>query len=135
MRKIEKTIIDYFGGIPHIVSVVLFGSYAQNTENESSDVDVAIFCDPAHVPDPFLLISWREGLSGLLCKDVDLVCLNTASPIIGMQVYKHGKVLIINDHKKYVDNQIRLFVDYAELKELRDPMERNILKRKYYDRS
>jgi predicted nucleotidyltransferase len=133
--NIEKVILDYFVKIPHIISITLFGSFARKAENAQSDVDIAVFWEQGHVPDGLLLISRREELSVLLHKDVDLVCLNTASPIIGMQVYKNGKLLKVNDTREYAGYQIRLFVDYAELKELRAPMEKNILKRKYYDRS
>lgn len=134
MSQIEKKIVDFFNKKTHLASVILFGSYAQHTENAQSDVDIAILCNPSNIPDPFTLISWREDLSALLHKDVDLVCLNTASPIIGMQVYKNGKILVVNDSQEFANYQIRLFVDYAELKELRAPMEKDILKRKYYDR-
>jgi predicted nucleotidyltransferase len=113
----------------------LFGSYARQTETPQSDVDIAILCEGAHIPDGFQLIAWREALSTLLQKDVDLVCLNSASPIIGMQVYKNGKALLITNPREYARYQTRLFVEYIELKELRAPMEKNILKRKYYDRS
>ena len=131
---IEQIILQYFKAVPSIISVTLFGSYARNTQTPESDIDIAILCDSAHIPDGFQLIEWREALSSLLFKDIDLVCLNTASPIIGMQIHQNGKTLLINDQRQYTNWQIRLFVDYAELKELRAPMEKNILKRKYYDK-
>ena len=133
MDTIEQTILGYFSSLPHIVSISLFGSYAGNTANRESDVDIAILCEKAHVPPLLTLIEWRESLSTALEKDVDLVCLNTASPIIGMQVFKYGKTLKINNSREYINYQIFLFSDYAELKELRAPMEKTILKRKYYD--
>ncbi len=135
MEDIEKTILDYFKRDSQIISVTLFGSFARKAETPQSDVDVGILWKRDHVPDVDQLIARREDLSALLNKDVDLVCLNTASPIIGMQVYKNGKVLTVNDPREYAHYQMRLFVDYVELKELRAPMEKNILKRKYYDRS
>lgn len=135
MNTIENAILDYFEQIPHIVAVTLFGSYARNTATDKSDVDVAILCEKAYVPEAFTLIAWRENLSALIHKEIDLVCLNTASPIIGMQVYKNGKNLIVKNNREYANYQMILFSDYAELKELRAPMEKDILKRKYYDRS
>ncbi len=130
---IEKNILSFFETIPHIVSVIVFGSYARKTETQESDVDIAIICEGGHVPTSMILIEWRESLGSILQKQVDLVCLNTASPIIGMQVYQHGKVLIVKNSKEYAKYQMILFSDYAELKELRAPMEKDILKRKYYD--
>jgi len=135
MESIEETVVDYFETLPQVISVVLFGSYAQDRANPQSDVDIAILCERAHLPDPLTLIAWREDLSSLLHKEVDLVCLNTASPIIGMQVHKNGKELLVKNRQEQAKYQMMLFTDYAELKELRAPMEKEILKRKYYDRS
>lgn len=134
MSRLEQTILDFFNPIPHIISVTLFGSQARQTATETSDVDIALLFDGSHVPKTLTLIAWREDLSALLHKDVDLICLNTASPIIGMQVYSNGKNLLVHDDRKFGEYQMRLFIDYAELKEIRAPMEKNILKRKFYDK-
>lgn len=134
MDNIENTILSYFDSHQHIVSITLFGSYAKNTATETSDVDIAILWKRSHIPPILTLMEWKEDLSSLLQKEVDLVCLNTASPIIGMQAYKDGKALMIKNPREYATYQMILFSDYAELKELRAPMEKNILKRKYYDR-
>jgi len=61
---------------------------------------------------------------------VDLVCLNGASPILGMQVDKNRKNLLTKNPRQYTDYQMELFAQYAELKELRLPMEMAILQRK-----
>ncbi len=135
MFSIEKTTVDFFSKKNHIISVDLFGSYAQNQQIETSDVDIGVLFEGAHIPSIFEQIEWREKLSEILKKDVDLICLNDASPIIGMQVYKNGKNLLLNDRQAYFNYQMRLFTDYAELKELRLPMEKTILKRKMYDRT
>lgn len=42
MSQIEKTILEYFASVPHIVSISLFGSYAENRANQASDVDIAV---------------------------------------------------------------------------------------------
>lgn len=135
MGSIEEKILSYFKTLPQVISVILFGSYAQNRANSQSDVDIAILCEGGSVPDSLTIISWREDLSAALHKEVDLICLNTASPIIGMQVHKNGKELSVKNSQEQAKYQMRLFTDYAELKELRAPMEKEILKRKYYDRS
>lgn len=91
---IESTIHQFFEPKNNIISVDLFGSYAQQRETEHSDVDIAILCDPENVPSPLELIEWREELETLIHKKVDLVCLNHASPILGMQVTKNRKNLL-----------------------------------------
>lgn len=130
---IENTIRKFFEDKPNIVSVDLFGSYAQQRENEASDVDIAILCDNEKIFSALELIEWREELENFIHKKVDIVCLNHASPILGMQVAKHRKNLLMNKPHKYAKYQMVLFSQYAELKELRIPMEMNILKRKFND--
>lgn len=134
MNTIENIILNYFSSFPHIVSITLFGSYANDTASQESDVDIGVLWERSHIPPILTLIEWREEISSALQKEVDLVCLNTASPIIGMQIYKNGKALIVKNAREYAIYQMILFSDYAELKELRAPMEKDILNRKYYDR-
>ena len=133
MKDLAKKILHYFDDKPHIVSITLFGSYAKNTAVDTSDVDIAILCEKSHIPNSLTLMTWKEDISTLVHKDVDLICLNTSSPMIGMQVYKNGKDLVIKNAREHANYQMLLFSEYAELKELRAPMEKNILKRKYYD--
>ena len=132
-NEIKAKILQFFDALPHVVFIVLFGSYAQGKETTTSDVDVAVFFERAHVPTGLTLIEWQEDLSGLLEKDVDLVCLNLASPILGMQVYQYGKILKVLNEKEVAKYQMQLFYDYSELKEIRAPMEENILNRKIHD--
>jgi predicted nucleotidyltransferase len=130
--NIESIVCTFFDGKPNVYSVDLFGSYAQQRATEKSDVDIAFLCDYAQLPTFFDLIDWREELETLLHKKVDLVCLNEASPILGMQVAKNRKNILLKNPRQYANYQMKLFSSYAELKELRAPMEANILKRKYF---
>lgn len=100
MDEIEKSLIDQLHKKPEIVSVYLFGSQAKGNQGKDSDIDIAILFDWENVPDQLELIEIREELSQILNNDVDLVCLNGSSPIIGMQVLKYGKLLFTNDPKK-----------------------------------
>jgi predicted nucleotidyltransferase len=133
MDNIEKTLIALFGNKQEIISVHLFGSHSKGTATEKSDVDCAILFNKDSLPDMMKLIEIRELLSDTLNQDVDLVCLNTASPIICMQVYKYGRIVIRNNPAQYSQYIMDLFTDYFDLKMMRKPLEDNILKRKYYD--
>jgi predicted nucleotidyltransferase len=134
-KMLEKKIVTYFDKIPHVVAVTLFGSFARNAATDKSDVDVAVLFEKSSVPDIFRLLEIREEISALLNKDVDLICLNTASPIIAMQAFQNGKLLLKKDNRAYVIYHTDLFTDYAELKEIRQAAEQNILNRKFYDKS
>ena len=116
MEAIEKTLYDLFGKNSDIVSVHLFGSHAKGTATPNSDVDCAILFQKETTPDVMKLIEMREVLNDALKQDVDLVCLNSVSPIIAMQVYKYGKTVLKNDPAKYARYIMDLFTDYFDLK-------------------
>src|SRR5258708_3176732 len=69
---LEKTLIEYFQNIPHVVSVTLFGTFARNAATPQSDIDISVLFKRPHVPDPLQLIAWREEIGDLLHKEVDI---------------------------------------------------------------
>ncbi len=133
MDKLNSLIRGFFSDKSHVVSAYIFGSYARGCNTPESDVDIAILCTPGYVLDPLDLIDWKQALSELLHKEVDLVCLNNISPILGMQVQQCKKTVFAKNETLSSLYLMKLFSDYAELKELRAPMEKDILKRKFYD--
>ncbi len=133
MNNLKKIVKDFFLTKDQVISVDLFGSYAKGTNTVDSDVDLAIFCDPQNMPSKMDILSWRQELSEYLEKQVDLICLNDASPIIGMQVAQNKISILLKNEDAYSLYIMNLFSEYAELKTLRAPMEKEILKRKYYD--
>lgn len=134
MDQLKTIVRDFFQSKDQIISVDLFGSYANNSSRADSDVDLAILCDPNNIPSKWDIIQWRQELSDLLHKDVDLICLNDASPILGIQVAQNKVNIFLKDTTFYAQYLMLLYSEYAELKEIRAPMEKDILKRKYYDK-
>jgi predicted nucleotidyltransferase len=117
--------------LPHLVSAYLFGSQANNTQREDSDVDLALLFEWNHAPAGLDAIALRESIADAIGKEVDLVILNDASPILLMQVLK-GKELFVNNHSVNASFWMRAFTDYCDLKMMRAPLEKEILKRKFY---
>lgn len=134
MDTLKTKIENFFLCKEQVISVDLFGSYAKSLQRADSDIDIAILCDKNNVPSKFDILSWRQDLSDLLGLEVDLVCLNNVSPILGMQVAQDRVNILLKDEKAYSLYNMYLYSDYAELKELRAPLEKEILKRKYYDK-
>lgn len=133
MNEIEKKIIESLKNLSSLSSLHLFGSFAKDKADKKSDVDIAVLFEPGAILEPFDLISLQEDLSGTLERDVDLICLNTASPILALQVLEHGKILEIRNKAVYDHFVMKTMSDYADLKRLRKPLEDKISERKYYD--
>lgn len=133
LGNLQNLIKDFFKKKDQVISVQLFGSYAKGTNTTNSDIDLAILCDVKNRSSKMNILSWRQELSELLHKEVDLICLNDASPILGMQVAQDKITILMKDEAAYGAYVMNLYSAYAELKMLRAPMEQGILKRKYYD--
>lgn len=113
-----------------ILLVFVFGSFAQNRLRPASDVDIGILFKP--VPEMDMIRALTEELPSTLTREVDLIVLNHASPVLRMQILKHG-ILIYSREKKYFH---QFFTDtvnqYDDLKRIRKHCEENILRGRIY---
>ena len=88
MPIFSSLIKKFFLSREDFLLVFLFGSYARGLSTDESDVDIAIlFKQP---PDFYGVNEIKGQLSGFLRKEVDILILNTASPILKLQVLKYG---------------------------------------------
>ncbi|HDQ92797.1 MAG TPA: nucleotidyltransferase domain-containing protein [Synergistetes bacterium] len=128
-KKIESILEEYFKNSQIARLAILMGSFAKGTAREKSDVDVAILfgapCDAEKT------IETSETLSLLLKREVDLVVLDDAGPIIKMQALKSGKILY-REMGAYEDFFARTLNEYSDLKICRKEAEEKILGRRIY---
>lgn len=129
MQKIENTIREYFHCKEGIIAVYLYGSIVSGHTHPESDVDIAVLYEHAHIPSIFQLFELMETLSELINKKVDLVCLNSVSPILQKQVIFKGKPLMVNDSHQLALFVIKAYNMYIDLKMIRRPIEESVLKR------
>jgi len=129
----KNKLIKALNGHPEIEAAILFGSQATENANQESDIDLALLYDSQEIPKPLDLIQFKDELSDLMQQEVDIVLLNDASPIIAMQAVKNGVPLYVSNKKSYQNFEMRLITDYADLKRVRAPFEKEILKRKLHD--
>jgi predicted nucleotidyltransferase len=105
----------------------LFGSLATGMARSSSDVDLAALF--RRRPSVSELLEARGEIGTLLARDVDLVDLERASPILAMQVLRQGRLLVdVNPARR------QRFVAHApgryeDLKIVRREAERSLLAR------
>jgi predicted nucleotidyltransferase len=82
-----------------VLSVTIFGSQAHGRARESSDVDVALYIDPAAIPADAMEVQLRYTveLERAIGKHVDLVLLNLAPPMLRYQAIRNGKLVFERD--------------------------------------
>ncbi|WP_207232191.1 type VII toxin-antitoxin system MntA family adenylyltransferase antitoxin [Corallincola spongiicola] len=83
-----KSLLEYQ---PDTQFIYLFGSFAQEQQSASSDVDVAVMTVSALDN----LVRWElaQKLAKQLQRDVDLIDLKQCSTVLRMQVITEGKVI------------------------------------------
>ena len=70
-----------------IIFAYIFGSYAQNSIRENSDIDISIYLKKNIDIDTYLEI--KMNLSEVLKREVDLVILNNAPPLLKYEIYNN----------------------------------------------
>jgi predicted nucleotidyltransferase len=116
---------DILGKYPEIELAFLFGSFADGTVTAESDLDIAVLCRQSLSFDrrEEILAELRTGTK----REIDLVLLNGASPILRMQVLKKG-IILIDNASVYEDFFVRTTSEYDDLKRVRKEIEERILR-------
>lgn len=110
LEKIKEVLFDN----KKIIFCYVFGSYAENRQRDGSDMDIAIYVKEK--VEVYEYIELKNELEKLLIKDVDLVILNDATPLIKYEIYvNHVKVFSKN---KEIENDylIKVLFEYEDVK-------------------
>lgn len=114
LNKIEEILIQKFNPL----AIILFGSYARNSQNNDSDIDIAIISSNTDKKEIF---STKQELEEILMKDIDLVNLKDINMSDGFryEILMNGVVLYCSDSYKYELYKLDMFREYLELNESR----------------
>lgn len=115
MEEIKNKIINIICNNIECEAIVVFGSYARGTQNEESDVDIAIKINKDVTKKELYELS--EKISDELKKDIDLVNLDT----IENNGFKYE--ILINGETIYCKNSYKF--DLYKLDEYREYLELN----------
>ncbi|HKV07999.1 MAG TPA: nucleotidyltransferase domain-containing protein [Thermoanaerobaculia bacterium] len=105
----------------------LFGSEAEGKERQGSDVDLAALF--RRQPKGLELLDARTELEEILHREVDLVDLDHASPILGMQILRRGRLLVDRNPRRRFAFSSRTLSMYEDLKIVRREGEQVLLER------
>jgi uncharacterized protein len=118
------TVLDRWFGVD---TLWLYGSQAEGTARSDSDVDLAAMF--RRRPQGLEIFDARTELEELLLRDVDLVDLDQAPPILAMQILKHGRLLLDRNPSRRHDAFSRILSLYEDVKILRRESERALFER------
>ena len=105
---------SYFQSLKDISFVFLFGSCASGRTFKESDVDIAIYFKEEYSFERVKKI-WSD-LEDLLKKNIDLITLNTAPPLVGYSGIR-GKAIVINDYATYLEYMLRISQEAEDFSE------------------
>jgi uncharacterized protein len=128
--QIVESLKHFFNRKRDILIAFLFGSFATQCVSRSSDVDIGVFFKTA--PDRNTINHVVEKLSSILQREIDLVILNQASPVLKMQILKNGILLHAPKRKHFYQFFTDTVNQYDDLKQIRKLCEENILKGRIY---
>ncbi len=114
MDEIILKLKTYLKDDPNVQFAFMFGSYVKGKHKRESDLDVAVFFK--NPPEGLHLFDYVNKLSNMLRKEVHLVVLNNASPMLKHQIVKYGIRLIKKDGSLYTRFREKTMTDYEEYK-------------------
>jgi predicted nucleotidyltransferase len=117
----EAGLVAFLKTQPDLVAAYLFGSLVKGRAHPRSDVDIAILLIPMDSEAAFdRRLRLMECLRPYADREVDVIVLNTAPPLLQHQVIKHGRLLYERDRLARAEFEVRAGKVYADLKPMRD---------------
>ena len=117
MDNIIKIIKDKILEKIECEAIVLFGSYARGTQNNESDIDIAI--KPKKEISKKDLFYLSQELEEQIKIDVDLVDLNSIGDGFRYEILISGKTIYCENELKFEFYKLDMYREYLELNESR----------------
>jgi len=131
VSKIESELKKYLS--KKVKFAFLFGSALTKYFRPESDLDLAIYLGRKIQTQEFL--HFKENLEEHFSHkyNFDLVLLDTADPIIAMQVLETGKLIIKDDIDEFINYKTRMISQYIDFKRDRKIIEDSLAEGSIYD--
>jgi predicted nucleotidyltransferase len=115
--RLIEVLQQHLASRPEILDAYLFGSHARGDAVPRSDVDVAVFLDTPNVPEaPFGYPAElsTELATALGVREVDVVILNEAPPLLYHRVLRDGIRLTAQDLAATTTREGRAYSRYCD---------------------
>lgn len=125
-ETIEK-LKDYFKQIHEVSSAILFGSYAKGTQNEKSDIDLAILTNQGLTAE--LKIKIISDLAIIFHKTIDVIDLQTIHVPLLQEILTKGIWLQLESNSIKEKLIQRMIYEVEDLQPLRENIQNEKIKR------
>lgn len=122
----EKKIVKILLNNLDCEAIVLFGSYARGTQNDESDIDVAI--KVKEKLDKKEVYRLSNILADEINKEVDLINLDEIGDTFRYEILINGKTLYCKDELKFELYKLDMYREFLDLNESRQEIINNIKK-------
>ena len=117
----EARLVAFLATQPDVIAAYLFGSLAQGRARPQSDIDVAILLVPMDSEAAFdRRLRLMEYLRPFADREVEVVILNIAPPLLQQQALRHGRLLYERNKSARADFEVQAGKVYADLKPMHD---------------
>lgn len=114
IKKCKDILMEY----EDIIFAYVFGSYVQGKMRIDSDIDIAIYLKKKMDIKTYLEI--KMNLSETCKKEVDLIVLNDATPLLKYQIYKNNVLLFTRDKSIETRYKVKTLFEYSDMKRYLD---------------
>ena len=127
MDEIKDKVLEIINSLTECDAIVIFGSYARGTDNDESDIDIAI--KVREQISKTKLYEIKEILEEKLKRDIDLINLdNVQNDGFKYEILINGKTIYCKDEYKFDLYKLDAYREYLELNEARKDIVENIRK-------
>jgi len=119
-EKIKRIVLEKI----ECEAIILFGSYARNTQNAESDIDIAIKTKKVITKKDIFYIT--QELEEELKKDIDLIDISNIGDGFRYEILMNGIILYCEGELKFELYKLDMCREYLELNESRKLITENI---------
>jgi predicted nucleotidyltransferase len=123
LEQVKKSFAEVYG--EQALFGCVFGSILEPRFNDDSDIDLAVHYKGAMSFEQQMRL--KRLLSDELDRDVDVIDLGTADPIITMQIIRNGQLVFAEDPDQYHQFVARKISEYIDFKRSRELVEAKLV--------
>lgn len=101
-----------------IIFAYIFGSYVHGRMRKDSDIDIAIYL--AKELDIDVYLNLKMTLTDICKREVDLIILNEATPLLKYQIYKNHILLFTQDKTIESNFKVNTLFEFNDMKRYLD---------------